>query len=152
MSLKKAEAEKAAKENQIRSLQDEMKQQVTKLLPKSNLFLFSYSLYNIWIFCYIYIYKSYYPQINSIFITVTLTYLQDESITKLSKERKQQEEANKKLQDDLQAAEEANLANQKLRQRLQQTIEDVEQSLDREKRSRADADKVSARSSGCCDL
>lgn len=42
------------------------------------------------------------------------------------KERRAQEEANKKLQDDLQAVEEANLANQKLRQKLAQTLEDVE--------------------------
>ncbi|GMT04726.1 hypothetical protein PENTCL1PPCAC_26900, partial [Pristionchus entomophagus] len=99
LTLKKAEAEKAAKENQIRALSEEMKSQ-------------------------------------------------DENITKLSKERRAQEEANKKLQDDLQAVEEANLANQKLRQKLAQTLEDVEENLDKEKRNRADADKSRRKAEG----
>ncbi|GMT32623.1 hypothetical protein PFISCL1PPCAC_23920, partial [Pristionchus fissidentatus] len=99
LTLKKAEAEKAAKENQIRSLTEEMKSQ-------------------------------------------------DDNISKLSKERRAQEEANKKLQDDLQAVEEANLANQKLRQKLAQTLEDVEENLDKEKRNRADADKARRKAEG----
>ncbi|CAJ0583983.1 unnamed protein product, partial [Mesorhabditis spiculigera] len=73
---------------------------------------------------------------------------QDENISKLNKERKHQEEINRKLNEDLQAAEEQNLAANKLKQKLLSTIEDAEQSLDREKRNRADMDKAKRKAEG----
>ncbi|CAJ0934952.1 unnamed protein product, partial [Mesorhabditis belari] len=73
---------------------------------------------------------------------------QDENISKLNKERKHQEENNRKLNEDLQAAEEQNMAANKLKQKLLATIEDAEQSLDREKRNRADMDKSKRKAEG----
>ncbi|PIO71814.1 myosin head [Teladorsagia circumcincta] len=67
---------------------------------------------------------------------------QDEAISKLHKERKNQEETNKKLNEDLQAAEDQNMASNKLKAKLMQTLEESEATLEREKRNRADMDKV----------
>ncbi|ETN77931.1 hypothetical protein NECAME_10688 [Necator americanus] len=121
LTLRKSEAEKQAKEHQIRSLQDEMHQQ-------------------------------------------------DEAIAKLHKERKNQEESNKlvlfaaesacystiirffflirKLTEDFRAAEEQNMASNKLKAKLMQTLEDSEATLEREKRNRADMDKARRKAEG----
>ena len=96
LTLKKAEAEKAAKDNQIRSLQEEMKAQVCH--SSHNLLFFSSGTLR----------KRVYSAQQELF-SLTKGFsksalewseedFQDDNIAKLSKERKAQEEANKKLQ------------------------------------------------------
>ncbi|KAK6019874.1 myosin head [Ostertagia ostertagi] len=98
LSLRKSEAEKLAKEHQIRSLQDEMRQQ-------------------------------------------------DEAISKLHKGA-QKSGGDQQLNEDLQAAEDQNMASNKLKSKLMQTLEESEATLEREKRNRADMDKAKRKAEG----
>ena len=52
-----------------------------------------------------------------------------------------QEEINRKLMEDLQSEEDKTNHTNKVKQKLESTLDDLEDSLEREKRARADLDK-----------
>ena len=52
-----------------------------------------------------------------------------------------QEEINRKLMEDLQSEEDKTNHTNKIKQKLESTLDDLEDSLEREKRARADLDK-----------
>merc|ERR1712241_1165435 len=66
---------------------------------------------------------------------------QDEIINKLNKEKKHHSENNAKANEDLQAAEDKVDHLNKIKSELEQTLDELEDSLQREKRGRADVDK-----------
>ncbi|MCP9266367.1 Myosin-4 [Dirofilaria immitis] len=59
---------------------------------------------------------------------------QDENIAKLNKEKKHQEEINRKLMEDLQVEEDKGNYSNKLKGKLEQSLDDLEDNLEREKR------------------
>ncbi|KIH63296.1 myosin head, partial [Ancylostoma duodenale] len=66
---------------------------------------------------------------------------QDEAISKINKERKNQEEVNRKLLDDIQAQEDKVNHINKVKAKLESTLDELEDSLEREKRNRQDVEK-----------
>ena len=66
---------------------------------------------------------------------------QDEVINKINKEKKRLSENNAKSSEDLQVASEKVDHLTKIKSKLEQTLDELESSLEREKRSRADAEK-----------
>merc|ERR1719187_1912268 len=67
---------------------------------------------------------------------------QDEVINKLNKEKKHMSENNAKASEDLQVAEEKVGHFTKIKSKLESTLDELESSLDKEKRGRADVDKA----------
>ncbi len=61
---------------------------------------------------------------------------QDANMNRLSKEKKQQEEVNRKLTEDLQAEEDKVNHMNKIKAKLEQSLDDLEGEIEREKRSR----------------
>jgi hypothetical protein len=61
---------------------------------------------------------------------------QDANLNRLNKEKKQQEEVNRKLTEDLQAEEDKVNHMNKIKAKLEQSLDDLEGEIEREKRSR----------------
>ncbi|KJH43074.1 myosin head [Dictyocaulus viviparus] len=73
---------------------------------------------------------------------------QDEAVARLNKEKKHQEEVNRKLMEDLQAEEDRVNHMEKVRAKLEQQLDDLEDSMDREKRARQDLEKAKRKVEG----
>uniref|UniRef100_A0A1I7XLC0 Myosin motor domain-containing protein n=1 Tax=Heterorhabditis bacteriophora TaxID=37862 RepID=A0A1I7XLC0_HETBA len=66
---------------------------------------------------------------------------QDELIAKINKEKKHQEEINRKLLEDIQVEEDKVNHLSKIKAKLESTLDEVEDNLEREKRNRQDSEK-----------
>ncbi|KHN71523.1 Myosin-4, partial [Toxocara canis] len=71
-----------------------------------------------------------------------------QTVVKLNKERKLQEEEAKKLTDEMNAQKERNEQNNRTKAKLEETLQDREVELESEKRNRADADKAKRKTEG----